>query len=101
MSVVDVLYYVLSVAALATGALCVARAWREYPERVTARGLAGGAALIAVSGLLAGYLLTLAQPVPVRVVLVVYAGVSVLGAAAFAVLAVVRALRPAEPKARR
>lgn len=56
---------------------------------------------MAVSALLAGYLLTMAQPFPVHVFLVVYARVSVIGAAALAlaVVALVRALHPVEPKA--
>jgi hypothetical protein len=64
MSSVDVIVYALTIAALAALALLGLRVWRQCPERVTTRGLAGTAALTAVSALLAGYLLTMAQPVP-------------------------------------
>ncbi len=89
----DVIAYALTIAALAALALLGVRVWRETPERVTTRGLAGTAALTAVSALLAGYLLTMAQPFPVRVGLVIYARVSVTAALALAVLAIVHATR--------
>lgn len=50
-------------------------------------------ALTAVSALLAGYLLTMAQPFPVRVGLVIHARVSVIAALALAVLAIAHATR--------
>lgn len=93
MSGVDVLAYALTLAALAALALLGLRAWRETPQRITTRGLAGTAALTAVSALLAGYLLTMAQPFPVRVGLVIYARVSVIAALALAVLAIAHATR--------
>lgn len=93
MSSVDVLAYALTIAALAALALLGLRVRRETPERITTRGLAGTAALTAVSALLAGYLLTMAQPFPVRVGLVIYARVSVIAALALAALAIAHATR--------
>lgn len=93
MSSVDVIAYALTIAALAALALLGLRVWRQTPERVTTRGLAGTAALTAVSALLAGYLLTMAQPFPVHVGLVIYARVSVLAAVALAGLAIAHATR--------
>lgn len=91
MSAVDVLAYALTVAAVAGLALFGLRVWRDHPERVTTRGLAGTAALVAVSALLAGYLLTMPQPFPVRVALVIYARVAMIGTLALAGLAVAHA----------
>ena len=93
MSGVDVIAYALTIAALAALTLLGLRVWRQTPERVTARGLAGTAALTAVSSPLAGYLLTMSQPFPVRVGLVTYARVSVIAALALAVLAIAHATR--------
>ena len=53
MSGVDVIAYALTIAALAALTLLGLRVWRQTPERVTARGLAGTAALTAVSAPLA------------------------------------------------
>lgn len=90
---VDVLTYALTGAALAVLALFGLRVRREMPERITTRRLAGTAALVALSALLAGYLMAMPQPVPARVFLVVYARVSVIATLALTMLAVTRATR--------
>lgn len=93
MSAVDVGAYALTVAALAALALFGLRVWRQNPERVSSRGLAGTAALVALSALLAGYLLAMPQPLPAEVFLVVYARVAVVATLALAGLAVAHAAR--------
>lgn len=93
MITLDVLGHVLTVAALAGLVVLGVRVWREQPERVSTRGLAGTALLSAFSALLAGYLLTMSQPDVVRLLLVVYARVSVIAAGALAILGVAHAAR--------
>jgi len=99
MSVGDVLAYALTAAALAALTLFGLRVWRAHPERVTTRGLAGTADLVALSALMAGYLLAMPQPFPARVGLVVYARMATI-----ATLALARARRgarhQAQPKGR-
>lgn len=98
---VDGLAHVLTAAAVAALVLFAVRVWREHPERVSTRGLAGTAALVALSALLAGYLLTMPQALGVRVFLVVYARVSVIATVALAGLAGMRAARPRRKAGRR
>ena len=93
MGTADVLAHVLTPALIAALAILGARLWREHPERFRTRGLAGTALLCAFSALLAGYLLTMAQPDAARLFLTVYARASVIAAGAMAVLGVLLAVR--------